>query len=466
VLTARDNFHNTAPLYASRHGYSDCVDCLLQQSGIANDGSLHEAARNLHSDTVELLLRAGHDPNFPSADHGGRTPLGELCLLADARSKEESLDRSLAALAMAGADPLQKCGRTLPIFLAMSNANPEVVVGGLVERLMHGRLSDPDVVYEQDELVYSPTVYIKKLLLPSGGQIAKAKRVASAEHPSSPYPEEGNLEDYDVATPVSRAFHVATSTAFNGLLRLLVHLGARDRFYHTGMERVQPVDMVGAPDGIARREGERRDRMQSVQDSWGYSRHSPENVSPLAVQRRDDNDELHIWDTQTRKDSDIQWRLAEEKRQIIDRRALSEIVTNHLVQQQTFRQELERMRTEIQNRQRLDHELLQTEWLASEMATAHRRASAGQAAVAEIPRWRREEEKAAQVLAAATEMRLVEMGRLKERKFPGAKERMVAGRPREHEAVGRQPSGALAVRTRPTLDTARRISSVGSGSSA
>jgi ankyrin repeat protein len=77
---AHDRFEKAALFYASRIGDVDTVKILLKNEPRLNDGSLHEAARNLHRDCVAALIKAKFDPNFRSAreEYCGRNPLQEL----------------------------------------------------------------------------------------------------------------------------------------------------------------------------------------------------------------------------------------------------------------------------------------------------------------------------------------------------------------------------------------------------
>jgi hypothetical protein len=47
---------------------------------LPNDGSLHDVAKLYRLDVLAKLLRNGHDPNYRSKRHGGRTALEEICL--------------------------------------------------------------------------------------------------------------------------------------------------------------------------------------------------------------------------------------------------------------------------------------------------------------------------------------------------------------------------------------------------
>jgi Ankyrin repeats (3 copies) len=437
---ATDYHGNTALLYASRHAHDECVRQLLWQATNVNDGSLHEASRNLNAKTVELLLDAGHDPNFGSQIHGDRTPLGELCLLAKAKGNAEALDMTLYALASGGADPLKKSGSMQPIFLALANSDPLPIVERLIQRLMSNLLADPAVIFEQDNLAYSPTLYIRKLVLPVAGRPSRSQRVpsgGSVTSPSGPYPSYGNVPD---VPQVNRAFHVYTTTAYDGLLRLLVQAGAKDRFYYTGTEFVQPEDMVGAPDNIRNHENTRRDRMRQIQQSWGDPRGVMGQGRP-PIPHRSGNDELHLWGSNPQ--ADMQWWRAEETRQIQNRRAISELLNQHLVQQEKLREEAEKLGIQARNRQLLDREALETEWLAGQLARASQMGFHGSPVEALQYLARVKDEDTRRMLASVTEARLLEHDKVRERIFPDERERAVARRPLEGGLTLEKPSSTL-----------------------
>ncbi|PHH89948.1 hypothetical protein CDD83_4895 [Cordyceps sp. RAO-2017] len=54
------------------------MSSLLAAEPSRDDGSLHNAARDLNLPAVRVLVQSGHDPDFPSPLHGGRSALGEV----------------------------------------------------------------------------------------------------------------------------------------------------------------------------------------------------------------------------------------------------------------------------------------------------------------------------------------------------------------------------------------------------
>jgi hypothetical protein len=77
-----DTLDHTPLFYACGNPIAGIVSQLVLADVAKNEGSLHEGASNLHVDHVRLLLAHGHDPEFPSPHHGGRSALGEVCMNA------------------------------------------------------------------------------------------------------------------------------------------------------------------------------------------------------------------------------------------------------------------------------------------------------------------------------------------------------------------------------------------------
>ncbi|KUJ18861.1 ankyrin [Mollisia scopiformis] len=203
----KDVRDRTPLCYASCNGDISVMKSILKKNPPRNDGSLHEAARELNADAVKLLIKAGHDIHFPSAKHGGRSPLCELCYACRGSKDSVALQRTLTELANANAQPLRKSRGRTAIFMAMENAHPGPVVTALIEGLLWKDLNDPQNIYEEGDHFYSATMYIKK------GIIRQAESVA------------------------------------NDLLERLVDFSAVDRYYAKERMR-QPRDAVGMPQRI------------------------------------------------------------------------------------------------------------------------------------------------------------------------------------------------------------------------
>ncbi|KAK4679863.1 hypothetical protein QC764_207850 [Podospora pseudoanserina] len=226
-VSVKDNLGRSSLFFASRAGDIDMMKTLLQHNPSVNDGSLHEAARNFHPEAMKLLLDAGHDANYRSTKHGGRTALGEVALKATTPHDIALADESLDILASVDASPLLKVRGKTVIFLALDNQNNEAITRVLLDRLLYKTLNSHENTFQEGIYHYSPTMYIMKGILLG---------------PRSP-----------------------------ALVQMLQDHGVEDRFYAT-IEETQPADAVGLPEEIRDYERERRaweQRNRRVEESHG-----------------------------------------------------------------------------------------------------------------------------------------------------------------------------------------------------
>ncbi|QDS71500.1 hypothetical protein FKW77_004645 [Venturia effusa] len=175
-IMQKDCHDRTALFYAARSGRTTAVTSLLKKSPITNDGSLHEAARGLHTDIDAALLATGHDVNFPSFKHSGRSPLCELCYRCDVPNDVTNLHFTLQELQKAKAAPLRECRGRTPLFYAIDNPySASVVVGKLIEVVLWDTdlLNDHKNVFKQKHLHYSATKYVEKGLCEQPEAIAQ-----------------------------------------------------------------------------------------------------------------------------------------------------------------------------------------------------------------------------------------------------------------------------------------------------
>lgn len=163
-IARRDCHDRTALFYAARNGCIPALTSLIKKKPPPNDGSIHEAARELHPEAVKLLLSAGHNVNFPSMKHGGRSPLCELCYKCKGSGDIIGLHNTLWELNAAKASPLWKCRGRNALFFALENQDPTPVVTKLIEICLWKSevLNDHANVFEEEQHCYSATMYIKK----------------------------------------------------------------------------------------------------------------------------------------------------------------------------------------------------------------------------------------------------------------------------------------------------------------
>jgi ankyrin repeat protein len=174
---ARDVWNKSALFYASASVSGEAVVRVLAKRSLGNDGSLHEAARNLNIDVARVLVECGHDPNFPSRLHGGRNALGELCLNATVTSAPQRprLRQLLRLLLSHGANPKFRArNEKSAIILALDNAYSALpTTEALLETEVWQDLNDPAHAYRDPSsgLHYSPYSYVELVPSPSRAPI-------------------------------------------------------------------------------------------------------------------------------------------------------------------------------------------------------------------------------------------------------------------------------------------------------
>jgi ankyrin repeat protein len=169
--SARDKWNRSALFYASRTSVTSIVQ-LLSAHALNDDGSLHEAARCLHVDNATILIKQGHNPNFPSRFHSGRHALGELCLNAEVTngaqlSKARQLIRMLISN---GANPeFRARNERSTVILALDNPHCALeLTEALLETEVWQHLSDEAHMYrDASGLWYSPIKYVELVPSPS-----------------------------------------------------------------------------------------------------------------------------------------------------------------------------------------------------------------------------------------------------------------------------------------------------------
>ncbi|OTA85833.1 hypothetical protein M434DRAFT_82425 [Hypoxylon sp. CO27-5] len=218
----RDFYGRSPLLYASREGDIDSVNALLKTKFKPNDGSLHEASRNLHYNVVAALIKAGHDANFPSSQpgHDGRSPLQELAYKSEETQSVTRVELTISTLEKGKADPLRKWRGKNSLFLALDNAQPYIVTQALLDTVMWPLVNREDNLFEVRQKAgacfMSPTVYLEKFN-------SKATMVRNSR-----------------------------------LEQLLRTKNCADRYFaESGAE--QPIDAVGIPEHIAKELKKRQD---------------------------------------------------------------------------------------------------------------------------------------------------------------------------------------------------------------
>ncbi|KAI0445877.1 hypothetical protein F4803DRAFT_92353 [Xylaria telfairii] len=145
---------------------------LLAAGASKNDGSLHNATRELNVQAMQVLVEYGHDPDFPSPLHGGRSALAELCLHASDSiqttiSREKAMERAVEFLLQSGTDiTIQSEGKSV-LLLALESADPLTTTRVLLRAALWKDINKPFNQYNDGKYTYSPTIYAQRVLLNS-----------------------------------------------------------------------------------------------------------------------------------------------------------------------------------------------------------------------------------------------------------------------------------------------------------
>lgn len=221
---------------------------LLAAEPSRDDGSLHNAARELNLPAVKVLVQAGHDPDFPSPNHEGRSALGEACLKASDQTnltaeREKALQKVISHLVDQGSDlGIKSRGKSL-LHICFEAREPIPTSRVFLKAAMWKYINKPINYYNDDNYTYSPTMYVKKIL-----------------------PESDHKND---------------------LLKLLYSYRAVDVFYAN--EGPQPDDAIGLPEDIKVQERARKARLSRMAEE------SEDFAISLARKRELANVESQIW---------------------------------------------------------------------------------------------------------------------------------------------------------------------------
>lgn len=149
----------------------DMMGCLLAAEPNPDDGSLHNAARDLNFPAVRVLVQAGHDPDFPSTCHDGRSALAEVCFrgsdLELNTEREKSMQKVMAFLIHAGSDLTLKSREKPMLYLCFEAKDPVATTRIFLKVGMWKHINKPLNHFTDGKFTYSPTMYIIKKLYKS-----------------------------------------------------------------------------------------------------------------------------------------------------------------------------------------------------------------------------------------------------------------------------------------------------------
>ncbi|PTB64663.1 hypothetical protein BBK36DRAFT_1177008 [Trichoderma citrinoviride] len=149
------------------------MSTLLAAEPSKDDGSLHNAARELNLTAVTVLIEAGHDPDFPSPLHNGRSALGEVCLHgSDGEEMTPERERKMQKV-MTFLVEKAKCDLTIKLdgksmlYLCFEAADPVSTTRAFLKSGMWRFINKPFNQYADETFVYSPTMYVNRILTSS-----------------------------------------------------------------------------------------------------------------------------------------------------------------------------------------------------------------------------------------------------------------------------------------------------------
>ncbi|KAH0491681.1 hypothetical protein TgHK011_003098 [Trichoderma gracile] len=195
------------------------MSTLLAAEPSKDDGSLHNAARDLNLTAVTVLIEAGHDPDFPSPLHNGRSALGEVCLHgADGEEMTPERERRMQKVMTflvekANCDLTIKLEGKSMLYLCFESADPVSTTRAFLKSGMWRFVNKPFNQYADEAFVYSPTMYVNKIMKSSDARdelltVLRANRATDvfyAKEGTQPEGAVGLPEDIEVRERLRKA---------------------------------------------------------------------------------------------------------------------------------------------------------------------------------------------------------------------------------------------------------------------
>ncbi|KAK4140262.1 uncharacterized protein C8A04DRAFT_15117 [Dichotomopilus funicola] len=163
---------NTPMTMATRIGgdlSTSLMSSILAADPSINDGSLHNAARDLNLQAMRVLVEYGHDVDFPSTLHGGRSALGELCLNAAhagplSAAQEKQMEKAMTFLVNKDSDLAIQSDSKSVLLLALNSADPVPITRALLKVGLWKHVNKSYNHYTDGNFTYSATQYITRVL--------------------------------------------------------------------------------------------------------------------------------------------------------------------------------------------------------------------------------------------------------------------------------------------------------------
>ena len=152
---------------ASRMGSTPMMELLLEANAECDDGSLHDAARELRCDSMRVLIKYGHQVDYPSDRHEGRSALAELCLKAvNCRPDPAKMEEAMQCLIANDSDvrlrsPSEHNSGKTVLHYALDSSDPISVLPVLL-KMTWRVINDDSFLFSDGTYTYSLTKYVEK----------------------------------------------------------------------------------------------------------------------------------------------------------------------------------------------------------------------------------------------------------------------------------------------------------------
>lgn len=161
-VTIADSNGVTPLALASQVGNAVAMAHLLKAGAEIDDGSLHDAARELRCEAMRVLIRFNHEVDFPSDRHEGRSALAELCLKAVDNGPSPVMEEAIECLIANGANvKLRFYGGKTVFHYALDSSDPLTILRILL-KLLWKVVNDDVFLFDDGTNTYSLTKYVEK----------------------------------------------------------------------------------------------------------------------------------------------------------------------------------------------------------------------------------------------------------------------------------------------------------------
>jgi hypothetical protein len=145
------------------------MSSILAADPSINDGSLHNAARDLNLRAMQVLVEYGHDVDFPSTLNGGRSALGEQCLNAAhagplTAAQEKQMEKAMVFLINNDTDLTIQSDAKSVLLLALNSADPIPTTRSLLKVGLWKHINKAYNHYTDGTYTFSATQYISRVL--------------------------------------------------------------------------------------------------------------------------------------------------------------------------------------------------------------------------------------------------------------------------------------------------------------